>query len=206
MRYRRRVLDDQDPLARHRRGFIKPDRRGCIYDRSPGVDGAQFRHRSFDICGRSGIHFVYDKDIGHSARLQSIRHNDVQIRADKRKIVIAAVPHDDVGLLLGGGEYRLIIDAGKDDNAQCYMRLVLLPLLDCAISGIEIGGRGETLDTLPQEIAIRHRMPEDGDLSASLAQPTRQPARNRRFAATGAHRSHGDYGPGRSQHRSLRPQ
>ena len=81
-----------------------------------------------------------------------------------------------MGLLLGGGEYRLIIDAGKDDNAQCYMRLVLLPLLDCAISGIEIGGRGETLETLPQEIAIRHRMPEDGFLPASRNQRDSQRA------------------------------
>jgi hypothetical protein len=49
------------------------------------------------------------------------------------------------------------------------MPLVFLSLLDCATSGIEIGGRGETLDTLPQEIAIRHWVPQHRDLSADFA-------------------------------------
>ena len=90
----------------------------------------------------------------HLARPQSVRNNDVQIRADKRKIVIAAVPHDDVGLLLGGGDNRLIIDSGKDNIAQRDVRLVFRPLLDCAISGIAISGRGETLDA-----RCRRRLP-----------------------------------------------
>jgi hypothetical protein len=93
----------------------------------------------------------------------------LQIGANKREIIVAAIPYDDVGLLLGSGEDRLIIDAGKDDIAQCYMPLVFLSLLDCATSGIEIGGRGETLDTLPQEIAIRHWVPQHRDLSADFA-------------------------------------
>jgi hypothetical protein len=98
MRYRPPVLGDQDPIAGYRRGVIEADWRGCMYDRSPGVDGAQLRHRDLNIPRRSCIHFVYDEDIGHSGcglarmmgchleRPQSIRNNDVQIRANKRKI------------------------------------------------------------------------------------------------------------------------
>jgi hypothetical protein len=98
MRYRRPILDYQHPLAGHRGGVIEADRRGRMHDRSPGVDGAQFRHRDLNIPRCSCIHFVYDEDIGHSGcglprmlgchleRPQSIRNNDVQIRADKWKI------------------------------------------------------------------------------------------------------------------------
>ena len=82
------------------------------------------------------------------------------------------------------------------------MRLVFLALLGRAARRIEIGQGGEALHALLREIAIGHRMAQDGDAHAALAQPTRQPARDRRLAAAGPHRRDGDDRQRRTQHRA----
>ena len=64
--------------------------------------------------------------------------DDVQVGPDERRVVVAAVPHDHVGLVLGGLQDRAVVDAGEDEVALGEVRLVLLALLDRAFGGVEI--------------------------------------------------------------------
>jgi hypothetical protein len=104
---RRTVLDDKNPLATNRFGIIEADRGRRQYDWSPGVDGAQSRRCYLDIARRRSIRFVENEYISHArggltrmmtgdlTRAQRIRHDDVEIGPEKRKIVVAAIPYND---------------------------------------------------------------------------------------------------------------
>jgi hypothetical protein len=48
----------------------------------------------------------------------------------ERHVVVAAVPDDHVGFLLGPAENRLVVDAGVHDHPQPHRLLVFLALLD----------------------------------------------------------------------------
>ena len=178
---RRPVLDDQHPPPARRR----PDRRAAPASaaRRIGAVGLTARKPSIAVSHllrRGGIDLVDDQHIGHAgdrlarmvggdlARPQRVGHHDVQIGADERKIVVAAVPDDDVGLRSRPRvEDRGVVDAGEDQIAERDMRLVFLALFDGAAGGVEIGERGEALHALAQQIAVGHRVPQHGDPAAA---------------------------------------
>jgi hypothetical protein len=54
------------------------------------------------------------------------------------QVIVAAIPDDDVGLLLGLAQYGLIVDAGIDHAAGPEMRFIFLALLDSNIILIQI--------------------------------------------------------------------
>jgi len=147
----RPVLDNQHMLSADRGSVVETDRRSCLQDLGRAVDGAQFRDGCLYVLWRGHIHLVDDQQIGHACcglagmmrrdlpRTQGICNDDVQIGADKGKIVIAAVPDDDIGFRLGGADDGCIIDAGEHEIAQRDVRLIFLPLLDRAAGRIEIG-------------------------------------------------------------------
>ena len=119
---------------------------------------------------RRCVDLVHDADVGHAqvglarvvARLvpRPVRVDDdeVQVRPDERRVVVAAVPEDHVGLLLGRVEDRRVVDPGEDDVALGQVRLVLLALLDRAVVGGEVLVAAEALDGLLRQVAVRHRM------------------------------------------------
>ena len=86
--------------------------------------------------------------------------HDVHVGLDKRRVVVAAVPEDDVGLLLGPLEDRGVVDAREDEVPLGEVRLVLLALLDRAVVRVEVLVALEALDRLLREIAVRHRVTE----------------------------------------------
>ena len=190
----------------HGRGIVEPHGRGRLDDRGGGIDRAQPFDRDAYVFGRGGVDLVQHQHVGHARdgfagmvggdlpRPQRIGECDVQIGPDEREIVVAAVPDDDLGLGLGGAQDRCVVDAGEDQIPDGDMRLVFLPFLDGAGGRVEIGKRCEALHALAQQIAIGHRMAQHRDALAPVAQPAREPARDRRLAAAGAHRRHGDHG------------
>jgi hypothetical protein len=58
---------------------------------------------------------------------------------DEGEVVVAAVPQDQVGLGLGRGDDRRVVDAGEDHVAAGEVRLVFLALLERAAGGVEVG-------------------------------------------------------------------
>ena len=128
----------------------------------------------------------------------------MKVRPEKGKVVVAAVPDDDVGLLLGAGGDGAVVDAGEDDVAGGEVRLVLLALLGRAPRRIEVGARREALHALALEVAVGHRVAQHGDAVAARSQPPPEPARDLRLAAPGADRGDGDHGDAGVQHRAVR--
>src|SRR5690242_14554510 len=106
-------------------------------------------------------------------RSQRIGYRDVQIGADEWKVVVAAIPYDDIGLALGLFQDCCVVYAGEDEIASRDMRIVLLTHLDHAVGGLELSERDKTLDKLADEIAVWLGLPQYCDLAALVAQTPR---------------------------------
>jgi hypothetical protein len=105
---------------------------------------------------------------------------------------------------LGAVEDRGVVDPGEDEVALGDMRLVLLALLDGRVGGVEVLVALEALDGLRGQVAVGHRMPQDGDALARLAQQARDVARGLALAGARAHRADRDDRLLRGQHRLAR--
>ena len=133
---------------------------------------AQLLLDHLDVGGRRRVDLVDHQHVGHARhrfagvmggdlpRAQRVGDGDVQVRLHKRKVVVAAVPDDDVGFVLRQPQNLGVVHAREHHVAGCDVRLVLLPLLGGAACGIEIGRRCEALHARGGEIAVRHRMPQ----------------------------------------------
>jgi hypothetical protein len=76
------------------------------------------------------------------ARPQRVGDAHPKVRRRERRVVVAAVPDDDVGLGRSGGQHGGIVNSGKDRHAVVYVLLVLLTLLDRGVVLVEVGGWG----------------------------------------------------------------
>jgi hypothetical protein len=102
---------------------------------------------------------VGDRTVG----AERIDENDVEVRAQERKVVVAAVPQQDVRFRLGRRENGGVIDAGEDQRAGADVRLVLLPFLHRAVGVGEVVEGGKSLDRLAGEVAVRHGVTQSHD-------------------------------------------
>ena len=82
--------------------------------------------------------------------------DDLEVAAVERPVVVAAVPDDDVGLLLGLAQDRLVVDAGHHDGADLDERLVLLALLDGDAEPVEVLDARVALDAHGGQVAVGH--------------------------------------------------
>ena len=128
----------------------------------------------------------------------------MEIRAQEREVVVAAVPDQHVRIRLRRGEDRRVVHAREDHRAGRHPRLVLLALLDRAAGRLEVGARREALHALAREIAVRHRMAQRGHAQPGRGESRRDPARGLRLPAAGPHRRHRDHRKPRAQHRRAR--
>ena len=141
----------------------------------------ELEHR-IDSFLRRAVHLVDDADVRHAqvrlarvvAQLVSgtvrIDDDDVEVGLDERRVVVAAVPEDHVGFLFRRAQDLLVVDPGEDEVSLGEMRLVLLTLLDRRVGGFEVLVALEALHGLFREISVRHRMAQDGDPLAGLAE------------------------------------
>ena len=169
-----------------------------------------------DAFGRSRVRLVDDADVGHAqvrlARVVAelvprpvrVADDDVQVRLDERRVVVAAVPDDHVRLLLGPREDGGVVDPGEDEVPLGQVRLVLLALLDRAVRGVEVLVALEALHGLLRQVAVRHRVPQDGDALPRLAQEVRDVPRRLALAGARAHGADRDHGLLRRDHRRAR--
>ena len=154
-------------------------------------------------CGR--IHFVDNHHIGpaqvHLSREvgqlvpgpQRVSHYDFQIRAIEGRVVVAAVPEDQVGFLLGLPQDGFVVGPGIDHRALTQVGLILLLLLNGALVPGQVVQGGEALHALGSQIAVGHGMAHHHQLPAQPPQFLRHPARGGALAAAGSHRAHRHY-------------
>ncbi len=109
------------------------------------------------------------------------------------RLIVAAVPKDDIRVLFRLAEDLSVVYAGEDDRSAGQMRLILFSRLDRRIVLLEVLIALEPLDSLFREISVGHRMPHDGDLVAHTPQDFGRFSTGLALAATGSSRSNGDY-------------
>ena len=107
-----------------------------------GIEVADAAHHRVDGSLLGGVDLVDDDHVGHAqvglagvvaplvTGAERVGHDDVEVGAEERQVVVAAIPDDDVGLLLGLAQDGLVVDAGEDDAPRIEVWLVLLALLD----------------------------------------------------------------------------
>jgi hypothetical protein len=132
-----------------------------------------------------------------------VGHDDPQVGFEKRRVVVAAVPDDDVRLLLGRGEDRRVVGACVHDDAVVDVRLVFFTLLDRAVVQREVVVAREPLHGLLGQHAVGHRVAHRDRLQAELAQDARDAPCHRALAAARAHGGDRDDRFFRGQHRGV---
>ncbi len=162
-----------------------------------------------DVVAVGGLHLVDDDDIGHAhvrlswvvgqlvAGAVRVGQNDVHVALVEREVVVAAIPYDDVGLLLRLAQDLLVVDACIHDDASVDQRLVLLPLLDRGLVKLEVLIAGISLNRLLYQIAVRHRVANRHDAEAHVPQDGGYPPRGgalSRAGPDGADADHRDRG------------
>ena len=151
VRERRPVVDDDYPLASHRVGCIQGNDRCAADDLGFGSESTGGLGDPLNVGRRRRVGLGDDDDVGHAqdslarvmgglvSRPQRIDENDVEAWSDERKVVVAAIPQNDIRFFLGSLEDAGIVGTGKHQIADGEMRLILLALFDGALCGIEVG-------------------------------------------------------------------
>src|SRR5271157_3813327 len=178
--------------VRHRHTTLRLDHRG------KRVDAGEIVTDGFHGLPRRGVDLVDHQHVGAAkvhlagvvtqlvADAERVRHYDFQVGAIERRVVIAAVPQDQLCLPLRLPQDRLIVHTGVDYGPLPKVRLVLLPLLDGALLLPQILHGGETLDPLLGEVAVRHGMTHHHQVPPEAAQFLGHAPRYRALAAAGA--------------------
>ena len=130
-------------------GLIKPDTGyaeidGFRSDRDPDRDerGAlRLRARVAALDGSRVLESQAQALRDDVAEAQRIGHDDVEIGAVERQVVVPTVPEDHVCVRLHLLENLRIVHAGVDDGSVHDVRLVFLDLLDRAFVTLEVGQR-----------------------------------------------------------------
>ena len=137
---------------------------------------------------------------------ECVDDHQVQIGANEREVVVAAVPDQHIRLRAGSSDDLRVVHAGKNHVASRQMRLVFLSLLDRAARGGEVRGGREALDSLLLEVAIGHRVADDRDAPATRAHAGGEPPRNGGLSTARADRGDRHDRHRRGEHRVLRPE
>ena len=150
---RRAILNNKHAASLRGARVVEPNRTCGQYDGCARIDRAQGVRQQRDVACRRFVDLVDDEHIGHAghrlagvmggdpARTQSIGHANMKIGPDKRKVVIAAIPNNDLCLPLGQPQDRRVVGAGEYDIAREDVWFVFLALFDRAVVGLQIGQR-----------------------------------------------------------------
>ena len=147
--------------------------RGSQDNVGPGIECFDMAAHHGDVIGGGGIYLVNDGDVGQAQiglpgvieqfmpRPQGIEEDHVDIGMEERRIVIAPIPDDDLGLLLRPGEDLAIIDPAIDDDTLIHQGFVFLPFFDGDVIPGKIGKTGKALHHLAAQVAVGHGMADD---------------------------------------------
>ena len=208
------VLDHHHLLAFEDRFVVTQEREPGVDADDPGLRielGGECLFRS-DVCGLRAAALGDEDHVGHAdlgfgrvigaavARSVGVHEDDVHVGLDEGDVVVAAVPENEIGFLLGRSEDGWVVDAGVDDATPLDVGLVLLPFLDGALVPYQVVVGGETLHGLGREVAVGHGVTDADGLEATLVEQVDEVARGLRLSAPGAHRSDAEHGLVRGDH------
>lgn len=218
----RPILDHKHTLVLDQLRLIDGHGRRALDDLGQGVFLADGTTQLVDVGLRGGVHLVDDDDVGHQqvlvagvvgqlvADAKRVDHHDQDVGRVERGVVVAAVPDDDVGLLLGPIENGAVVDAGVDDAALGDVRFVLLHLLDGALMFFQVADVSEALHGLLGQITVGHGMANRHNPMTVLLEELTDVASGLRLAAAGANGADGhdgllavDHGRLGSQHHEV---
>ena len=181
-----------------------------------GVHLGDGRGHRCQVLRGGGVDLVDDDHVGHAqvrltrveaalvAGTQGVGHHYQQVRQEEGQVIVAAIPEDDIGLLLRLAQDGFVVDPGEDDAAGLEVRLVLLAFLDGGVVAGQIVAIAEALHALCGEIAVGHGMADHHRCQPTPGQQRRHGARGLALAGTGAHRAHRDDRLGRFEHHAAR--
>jgi hypothetical protein len=164
------------------------DLAGSLNDGGPGVVLAHVLAHDIYVVGGGGVHFVDDHHMGAAqidlpgiiaelmAGTMRIGHHDFQVGGIKGRVIIAAVPQNEITLPLGLTKNAFVIHAGINHGAVHNVGLVFLALFDSALVAFQVFEAAKTLHRLLGQIAIGHGMANDHRLPSQAAQFSRYTA------------------------------
>src|SRR4030043_2353119 len=173
------ILDDQHSLAYDSFWMIQMGDRGCLQNFRLRIHQRNILSNLFQGLLTSFIHLCNDEKISPPqvhlsgivelfvARPQGIYENNLPIRPDKRKIIVASIPDNHLRLLFGHPQYLFVIHTGVDGNSHLNERLEFLSLFDGARLLLHIVHAGKTEHR--SKLAISHRMTDDRYLKTSFS-------------------------------------
>lgn len=200
------VLDDQHALVGDQLRLLDGQGAGGLDNHGAGVDAADVLTQVGQGVGVHGAQLVDDDDVGHAqvgltgvvgqlvTGAEGVDDDDLEVACIERGVVVAAVPEDDLGFLLGLVEDGLVVDTGVDDVAGGDVGLVLLHLFDGAVVLLEVLEGCEALDLLLDQVTVGHGVADGDDFLAGLEQGVDNLARGLALAAAGAHGGDADQG------------
>ena len=125
---------------------------------------------------------------------QGICDDDHHVGLEERQVVVAAVPQQDVGILLGQRDHVGVVDTGVDGDALPDGQLVLLALLDRRVAGVDVVERAESLHPHVVQVAVGHGVADQCHDETVRLQHVRDGPAGLALAGTtagGAHRDDG---------------
>lgn len=202
----RPILDHQHALVLDQLRLVDGHGRRALDDLGQGVFLADGTTQLVDVGLRGGVHLVDDDHVGHQQVLvtgvvgqlvtdtKRVDHHDQDVGRIERGVVVAAVPDDDVGLLLGLVQDGAVVDTSVDDAALGQMRLVLFHLLDGALVLFQVADIAEALHSLLGQITVGHGVADRHHPMTVLLEELTDVAGGLRLAATGTNGADGHDG------------
>ena len=178
--------------------MVQRHRRAGLDDRGGRIDAGDVGSDRVDRVGSGRVDLVDHHDVGHSqvdlagVIVEFVTGPNASARqigefgTEERRVVVAPVPDDHVGLGAGLGENRGVVDAGIDHETATDGFLVLLTFLDRGVGGVDLGERREPLDPHRLQVAVGHRVPHEGDPQPGVGQQAPEIAAGLALADTGA--------------------
>ena len=119
----------------------------------------------------------------------------VEFQSFKGRMELVRVPY-----LL---DYRLEVDSSPHDQPATDVRLVVFSLLHGGVVAVEVVEIGEALDPLGDQVAIRHRMADDGRAETFGNKQVGEKAGRRTLAGPRPHGADGNHRDRRVHHRTF---
>ena len=99
-----------------------------------------------------------------------VKNNNVNRRIIKRRIVVAAVPNDNIGFFFGCFQNSPVVDSSINNNALIHQRFILFSFLDRTLMLLKILIIRKPLYHLFGQISVRHWMADDHNPLPHLSQ------------------------------------
>ena len=137
---------------------------------------------------------------------QCIHHDNIQVRPDKRKVIITPVPQNDIRFTGRFIEDALVVDTRVNRYTHIDVRFVFLTLLDRAFMSLQVRCCLKTLDPLHLEVTVGHGVANHGYVFTLVRQQPRQPLGQGTLASAGTCGRNAHYGFRRNELRLVRAQ